>query len=127
MMLCENQMARDAGAMLNLSETTLAAMEAQAAADEASRLARWWQHHAAVLGIRGKDDCQLLLLNFAEEFAQTGLRDERQKFAFIAARQLMPDMGDMQFLAVMDVLVTDIDDAARLRAITQIAQTIGAD
>lgn len=113
--------------MLQISETTIAGMNAAYGVDAASRMARWWQEHAGLIGIRGAADCQLLLTQFAEEFAATGLREDRQMWAFIVARQAMPDMGDMQYLAVMDVLVTPVDDAARLRAIVQIAQTVGSD
>lgn len=113
--------------MLTISETTIAGMSAAYGVDEASRMARWWQAHAGLIGIRGAADCQLLLQRFGAEFAATGLREERQLWGFIVARQIMPDMGDMQYLAVMDVLVTDVDDAARLQAIVRIAQTVGAD
>lgn len=121
-------MLRAAGVlMLIISETTIAGISAAYGVDDASRFARWWQGHGGLIGIRGAADCQLLLQQFGAEFAATGLREDRQMYAFIVARQMMPDMGDMQYLAVMDVLVSPVDDAARLRAIVQISQVLGSD
>lgn len=91
------------------------------------RFAKWWQQYEAIIGQRDAFSLARLLEQLEPEIALTGLKDESQHFLFIAARCRMPEMGNRQYLEVLDVLVADMADEDKLRAFDAIATRISAD
>lgn len=114
--------------MLTITPGQMAAFETQMTRERPAAFGRWCEAHAAILGAIDRFTAAALFDRYAAEASIAEISpDEDLVFAWIAARYRMPEMGDRQYLATMDVIFADIDDRAKLSAIDHIARTIPSD
>jgi lactam utilization protein B len=114
--------------MLTISPHTLAALETSMARDRAAAFFRWWGQHAAILRSLDRFTASAMFDRYAPEavIAEIDLMDD-EIFLWVAARHLMVDMGGRQYLATMDVIFSDLNDAGKLAALSHISRTISSD
>jgi hypothetical protein len=114
--------------MLTITPGQMAAFEAQMTRERPATFGRWCERYAAILGPIDRFTAAGLFDRYAPEAAIAEIDpDEDLIFVWIAARYRMPEMGNRQYLATMDVIFNDADDGAKLTAIDQIARTIPSD
>ena len=114
--------------MLIISPQTLAALETSMARDRPAAFGRWWDQHAAILGPLDSSTASALFERYAPEAEIAEIHPmEDEIFLWVAARYLMIDMGDRQYLATMDVIFSDTDDAGKLAALRHIAAAVPSD
>lgn len=114
--------------MLTISPHTLAALETSLTRDRPAAFGRWWERHAAILGALDRFTASALFERYAPEAAIAEIDPmDDEIFLWVAARCLMVDMGDRQYLATMDVIFCDMDDAGKLAALGHVARTIPSD
>jgi hypothetical protein len=87
---------------------------------EPFRFAEWWQQYANLLGNREILECAILFKSLREECEFAGLSDERLKYLFCAARALLPDMTDRQYIEVLNIIFGNISDSNKLNSIISI-------
>ena len=109
--------------MIIVSDQQMEAFEAEHAAGFPRRFHEWWQTHIAPDKPAGTTE--RLVFAHRDEFQLVGVREEEDQFLFLYARALMPEMGDMAYLATMDAVFLRAPVSERIAAIADIARKGG--
>ncbi len=109
--------------MIIVSDQQMEAFEAAYAAGFPRRFHEWWCAHIAPA--TPAQTTERLVFAYSDEFQMVGVREEEDQFLFLYARALMPDMGDMAYLAAMDAVFLRAPLAQRIAAIADIAKRGG--
>lgn len=99
------------------------AFEAAYAAGFPRRFHQWWCAHIA--SGAPTQVTERLVFAHGDEFQIVGVREEEDRFLFLYARALMPDMGDMAYLATMDAIFLREPVERRIAGIATIAKGDG--
>ncbi len=109
--------------MIIVSDQQMEAFEAAYAAGFPRRFHEWWCTHIAP-GAPAQATERLVFAH-SDEFQMVGVREEEDQFLFLYARALMPEMGDMAYLATMDAIFLREPLERRIAAIADVAKRGG--
>ncbi|RIV85692.1 hypothetical protein [Aurantiacibacter zhengii] len=109
--------------MLNVSEGLMSGMEDRLGATFPARFHRWWNVH--VSRDTPAEVTERLIFAHRDEFQMAGVREEEDRFLFLYARALMPEMGDADYLQTMDAIMTRAPLPQRMEQLRRIASEFG--
>lgn len=106
-----------------VSSNEMEAHEADQARAFPLRFQQWWQDRVSPRIER--QFCQELVMRHQEEFQLAGVEEDEEKFLFLYARALMPEMGDAEYLETMDMIFALLPEAEKIRGLGEIARRFG--
>lgn len=106
-----------------VSDQLMDSYEADHAAGFPKRFHAWWRE--TVDPDADTNLTERLIFAHKEEFELVGAEDQQDRFLFLYARALMPDLGDRDYLETMDAIFARVPEVEKMKMLKDIAVKYG--